>query len=213
MFMYIYKITNLVNGKVYVGKHTCKSINNSYFGSGVAIKKAIKKYGKANFEKVILCLCGNEQELNDAEIEWIEKLGSFSKGYNLTKGGEGKLGRRPSKSEIEKARKSRILFYRENPEARLNLSKKAKERVGEKNPFFGRSLTKDHIRKMTRARVEAIAGEKNPSAVSVKCKENGVIYKTAKDAAESVGLKYSTTILKAAKGQIKKAGGYTWELM
>ena len=213
MFMYIYKITNLENGKIYVGKHCCEKIENSYFGSGVAIRRAIKKYGKDSFKKEIVCFCESEAELNEREIFWIERLGSFGDGYNMTKGGEGCLGRKPSKSEIDKARRSRIEFYKNNPEARKVLSEKARKRVGDKNPFYGKSLTKEHIEKMTKARVEAISGANNPSSVSVKCIETGVIYDTAKEAAESFGLKYSTTILKAAKGQRKKAAGKRWEIV
>lgn len=213
MFMYIYKITNLLNGKVYVGKHTCKNIANPYYGSGVAIKLAIKKYGKEKFKKDILCFCESESDLNSMEIEWISKLGAFGNGYNMTKGGEGKLGRRPTDVEIEKARKSRLLFYKNNPDTRVRLSKLAKLKVGAKNPFYGKKLTQEHIEKMTKARVEAISGEKNPLAVKVRCKESGVVYGTAKEASQAVGLKHSTTILKAAKGQIKSAGGFTWELV
>jgi len=213
MFRYIYKITNLLNGKVYVGKHTCDRIENLYFGSGVAIKRAIKKYGKDNFKKEIVCVCDTEEKLNDAEIHWIEKFGSFGDGYNLTKGGEGLLGRKLSPSEIERARSSRIEFYKNNPESRNNLSEIAKKRLGSKNPFYGKKLTQEHINKMTLARVKAMTGENNPSSVKVKCVETGVIYNTAKNAAESVGLKYSTTILKAAKGYRRKAGGYSWELV
>ena len=38
----IYKITNLINGKFYIGKHKCKKLDDSYFGSGFALKSAIK---------------------------------------------------------------------------------------------------------------------------------------------------------------------------
>ena len=213
MFMYIYKITNLVNGKIYVGKHTCEKIENLYFGSGVAIKKAIKKYGKESFTKEVLCFCETEADLNVAEIQWIERTGSFADGYNMTKGGEGCLGRKPTASEIERAREARVLFYKNNPEAKAMLSDAARKRVSEKNPFFGKKLTKEHIKKMTEARIKAISGARNHSAVSVKCKETGVVYNTAKDAALAVGLAYSTTILKAAKGERKMAGGLSWELV
>lgn len=214
MFLYIYKITNLLNGKIYVGKHSCSKIENSYLGSGVAIRRAIKKYGRDNFQKEVLCLCENEDELNDKEVFWIEKTGSFGNGYNMTKGGEGALGRVMPKEEKERARLSRIKYYENNPEARSRLSRLAKERsIGNKNPFYGKTLSKEHIEKMTKARIKAISGSKNKSAVRVKCVETGEVFYTAKQAASSCSLKHSTTILKAAKGQRKMAGGYRWKLI
>lgn len=42
----IYKITNLINNKIYIGYHSTNDIHDNYFGSGVALNKAIKKYGK-----------------------------------------------------------------------------------------------------------------------------------------------------------------------
>ena len=46
----VYQVTNLVNGKVYIGKHQTKDLNDNYMGSGKLIRAAIKKYGlqKAN---------------------------------------------------------------------------------------------------------------------------------------------------------------------
>lgn len=58
--LYVYKITNTLNNKMYVGRHTATSLNNAYYGSGIAIKKAIKKYGKEFFTKDILCVCDTE---------------------------------------------------------------------------------------------------------------------------------------------------------
>jgi hypothetical protein len=89
--MIIYKITNLLNNKIYVGK---SELNNpNYYGSGTYITRAIKKYGKENFKKEILFESEeyNLVLLNEKEIYWIEFLDSMNPdfGYNLHKGGTG----------------------------------------------------------------------------------------------------------------------------
>lgn len=211
MMHYIYKITNVINGKGYIGKHSTNNINDGYFGSGVALKKAISKYGRENFNKVILCYCQSEEELNNMEMRKILQHGTYGTGYNLTKGGEGMLGYKPSSESINRSSKSRREYYRNNPQTCLFLSMLAKERTGSKNPFYGKKLNECHIKKMTAARVLAITGENNPSARPVLCIETGIRYSLAKDAAAAVGLIYATTILKCCNGTRKKAGGYTWK--
>lgn len=87
--MIIYRTTNLLDGKIYIGKD--KNNIPSYIGSGIRLLNAIKKYGKDNFKKEILEVCSDEESLNEREIYWIEYYRSYDKsiGYNLTKGGEG----------------------------------------------------------------------------------------------------------------------------
>ena len=64
MYNYFYKITNLINNHFYYGVHSTNNLNDGYFGSGVKLKQAVKKYGKENFKKEILFISSNEQENN-----------------------------------------------------------------------------------------------------------------------------------------------------
>ena len=47
---FIYRTTNLLNGKFYVGRHSTTNMNDGYFGSGIVLKKAIEKYNVSNEE-------------------------------------------------------------------------------------------------------------------------------------------------------------------
>lgn len=67
--MVIYKTTNLVNGKQYIGKDGYN--NPNYLGSGTFLKMAIKKYGKQNFKKEILEVCESEEHMRVREEYWL----------------------------------------------------------------------------------------------------------------------------------------------
>lgn len=85
--MEIYLITNLVNGKKYVGQSRYN--NPNYYGSGLIIKQAITKYGKSKFKKEILW-SGNvaQERLDKLEISYIiEENTLYPNGYNISKGG------------------------------------------------------------------------------------------------------------------------------
>lgn len=88
---YIYRITNKVNGKTYVGQHKYKNLNDNYMGSGILLAKAKKKYGIENFKKEILEFDIPNVELsNDWEQMYI--LFERAKGkaeYNIANGGRG----------------------------------------------------------------------------------------------------------------------------
>ena len=90
MYFTIYKITNTKNGKVYIGKHQTTKIDDSYFGSGIAIERAIRKYGKKWFTKEVLYIFDNEFEMNQKEKELVnEEFISTNHTYNLGIGGQG----------------------------------------------------------------------------------------------------------------------------
>lgn len=82
----IYKITNKVNQKTYIGYHKTNNINDSYMGSGKLIKLAIQKYGLENFNKEIMHVFDNSIEAFSKERQLIEALAPE---YNLHEGGSG----------------------------------------------------------------------------------------------------------------------------
>lgn len=87
--MIIYKTTNLVNGKFYVGKDSKNDPN--YLGSGRILKRSIKKHGKENFKKEVLEVCVSEEHLNERERFWITELKCRERAdcYNIGEGGIG----------------------------------------------------------------------------------------------------------------------------
>lgn len=119
--MTIYKTTNIINGKFYIGKQLNDS--TSYIGSGILLKKAIKKYGIENFKKEILEICSDEDHLNEREKFWIEKLNAIKNGYNIADGGSGGD------------------TYTNNP----NLDKIKIKFKGKNNPFYNKKHTKKSL--------------------------------------------------------------------
>jgi len=89
MFYTIYKITNNVNGKYYIGKHQTKNLNDGYMGSGKLLKRAINKYGIENFSKEVLHIFDTESEMNHKEKELVTVS---EETYNLNEGGHGGFG-------------------------------------------------------------------------------------------------------------------------
>lgn len=90
MIYYLYKITNLVNNKIYVGVHKTKNINDGYMGSGKVIKDSIRKYGIDNFRKDILEYFDNSEFMYAREKELVTNEFLLREDvYNLRRGGYG----------------------------------------------------------------------------------------------------------------------------
>lgn len=92
MIHYIYQITNLINEKIYIGRHSTNNVNDGYMGSGTALHKAYLKYGIENFKKQILYYCESITELLQLESDIVNE--SFIKQknvYNMELGGFGYL--------------------------------------------------------------------------------------------------------------------------
>lgn len=180
--MVIYKTTNLINGKFYVGKDVRNL--NCYLGSGKLLKRAIKKYGKDNFIKEILEKCNNLSELEEREKYWIKNLNSIGKGYNLTEGGTGgdtftnnvnkeeirnNLKKRIVSDEIKKIRLNNLIpfqsgenhpnFGKTQSQETKEKRKKSFERLGVTSPMMGRKHTEETKQKISEKKIGTIISE------------------------------------------------------
>lgn len=88
--MYIYLITNLINGKQYVGQTTdfTRRMTAHKYGAKQLIDQAIQKYGKDNFTYEIIDQSDDSEEINNLEIKYIKDYNSLvPNGYNIHSGG------------------------------------------------------------------------------------------------------------------------------
>ena len=90
MLYTVYKTTNLINGKFYIGTHKTNDPNDDYMGSGTLLRRAIEKYGRDNFRKDVLFLLDNPADMFAKEAELVdEEFLSENNTYNLKLGGCG----------------------------------------------------------------------------------------------------------------------------
>jgi hypothetical protein len=180
--MVIYKTTNLVNGKYYIGKDIYN--NPKYLGSGIALRKAIEKYGRDNFIKEILYECSTKEELNAKEAECVNsEIVNDKMSYNLIEGGQGgdtykyRKNKGPVGSNVERYGEDR---------AKKIAEKRSNSLKGDRNGMFGKTITEEHKQKMIEANKkrdyhfseshkskikEALTGKKDSDEVRQKKKE------------------------------------------
>jgi len=133
MHYYIYKITNIKTGTFYIGSHKTVNINDGYFGSGVFLKRAIKKYGKESFIKEILKECKSLDEMKLAENDELQKIKNDDV-YNLKFCSMGGNTREKYTKEEKKAYIQSLISNPNSP-----IGKKGKDNV-----MFGKKHTADY---------------------------------------------------------------------
>lgn len=126
--MVIYITTNLITGKIYIGKDSTN--NPSYVGSGLLLKKAIKKYGISNFKKEILECCNSHEHLCEREKYWITELKSTDRkiGYNIAEGGTGG----DTFSHLSKAKKQNVIKKRESSMCEVRKTKEYLDKLSKR---------------------------------------------------------------------------------
>ena len=111
----VYKLTNLVNGKIYIGCHMTKDVNDDYMGSGRRLSYAKKKYGIENFKKEILSAHETPEEMLAEEARLVnEEFLGRDDVYNLTVGGKGSWFHTNQLPKMRKIRQCNINKSRSN---------------------------------------------------------------------------------------------------
>lgn len=149
MYGYIYLTTNNINGTIYIGRHKFNKKDKYYYGSGSLILKAITKYGKENFSKIIIDRANTPEELNEKEIFWIDfyKNKLCRKTYNITIGGEGVVG-----YKVSEETRTKLKQYKGEKNSRygVTLSEETKNKISQANK--GRKFTDEHKQKLSEAK-------------------------------------------------------------
>jgi len=140
---FVYITTNMINGKMYIGQKKFIDGWKYYLGSGTALKLAIIKYGKENFNREIISIAYSKEQLNELEIEVIKNHNAVENRdyYNLNFGGGSPAGIYVSE---ETRKKLSIISKNNNGRSGKHCSDETKNRIskgkkgkqnGENNPF------------------------------------------------------------------------------
>lgn len=214
----IYKYTNSVNGKVYIGQ-TSKSMEERAQSNGRNYREcrrfyaAIKKYSWSSFVPEILEIVETVEEANKREIYYIDLYNSTDEryGYNLAFGGDNKEMMPETKAIISTKAKERYVDKTKNPmygrvHSEETRKKQSAKKCGENNPMFGSVWTDiQRSNSGTRGKHLDISDEhrcmlaENARRIGetvglkpVRCIEDGTVFPSIKSAAEHYGVSKST---------------------
>ena len=189
----IYKITNKINGKVYIGQ-TIEGFDRRYRKNFSKLhdgylKNAINKYGIENFEiSKILDVAFSKEELDIKEKSWIKIFNSSNKkyGYNLTEGGQ-------NASSYENKTEDEMKKIKE---------KLSQSKIGKNNPMYGKSSW-DYMSEEDK--IKRKEKQIKTRSKSVICLTTKKIFYSVKEAEEYYGINKSC-IYKCCKGYIDRRG-------
>lgn len=116
-YHFIYKTTNLINGKFYIGMHSTSKLDDGYLGSGKRLLYSVNKYGIDNFKLEILEYCNSREELIEREIKIVDNLLLENKlCMNLREGGLGGFTVEMQRQNAIKSNIKQKILRETNPE-------------------------------------------------------------------------------------------------
>lgn len=161
--MIIYKITNLINNKVYIGQ-TIRELNKRWAQhikdskrKSYPLYKSMRKYGTDNFKIETIFECENKEDMNFMEIEFIQyyrnTLGSNNI-YNINNGGNG-IGSMSNEVKIKISIKAMGNKYSQGIIPSEETRQKIREtKLGDKNPNYGKPRSEDSLNKLYNTNLE-----------------------------------------------------------
>ena len=228
MSNYTYMVTNKINGKVYVGSHSwkCEGLDPNYYGSGTAITRAVKKYGKENFQVEVLYYYDTVEECRADEERILTEYNvkDCPHSYNIKNGAVGWT------SEDITGEKHPMYGKHHTEDAKRRMSESTK---GEKHPnygkrgkdsyMYGRHHTDETRKKMSQAHKGKILSEecrqklsqaknykKTPLVAIQKATGKVKIFESIIECARKLNLN-DGNIIGCLKGKRKSIGGYTFK--
>lgn len=134
VYGFVYLIENSMNDKLYIGQSINPNVRRkAHFAfskkcGNSALKSAMRKYGRENFDFVLLETCSSQEELNEREIYWIYELNAVSpNGYNLTHGGDSYVPSEETRRKMSAWQKGKKILTEEHKK-KISLAGKGKSK-------------------------------------------------------------------------------------
>ena len=160
----IYKITNKLNGKIYIGAHKTSNVEDNYMGSGTLLKQSQREHGIEYFSKEILEVFDNPEDMFEMESKLVnEDFVNRSDTYNMKRGGlrapelSSEFRSYYIKQSFKNGRVSAFKGKTHTPEVRKQISDRARKQKrdfydnGGIHPFLGKTHSAESRRKMSKA--------------------------------------------------------------